>query len=224
MKRKSLVHLAALLVCFFALTQLVFADVTISGTQTRGRGTNGELKCKGESLQKGGVIVRAEDAGAGLWLQSDGGHLLRFNRAADAIGTTLAPGTWYVYPNLNKNNDRAGAYVVVRTGGGSSGSSPSGSGISGTYSIIANNYPGKLELKISGTRGSGRIYYDVAKTWENLKNVSYNPGTGEITFTRPWRGNPTFQQYRGRISGSTISGSFTDNNSPGKSFGWSASK
>jgi hypothetical protein len=80
-KTRSLVHPAALLVFFFALTQLVFADVTISGTQTRGRGTNGKLNCEGESLQNGGFIIRAEDAGAGFWLQSDKGHLLRFNKA-----------------------------------------------------------------------------------------------------------------------------------------------
>jgi len=94
----------------------------------------------------------------------------------------------------------------------------------GTWKINANNYPGKLEF--TGTAGnlSARIYYDVAKKWEALADATYDTSTGKISFRRPWRGNPKFQVYNGELKGGSISGRFTDNNSPGKSFPWSASR
>lgn len=96
-------------------------------------------------------------------------------------------------------------------------------GAAGTWGITANNYPGKIEIG-SGNPPSVRMFYDVTGKWETMTNVVYNPASGDISFTRPWANNPNFQQYRGKITGNTVSGTFTDNNSPGKSFPWKGNR
>lgn len=201
------------------LAGLAWADVTISGTQIRGRGTNGILRCTGVRLENPGTITGVQDAGAGFWLQSDTGQLLRFNTAEEALGTTLTPGTWYAYPNLYQNHDEDGVSVIVGTGtsaptGGGSGSAPLG-----TWRFNANGYAGYLKLTRSGSELRGRLYFDISKKWETLTDLTWSGGV--LRFTRPWAGNPTFQRYQARFSGSSLSGSFTDNNSPGQTFNWS---
>ncbi len=94
--------------------------------------------------------------------------------------------------------------------------------VSGKYKLNANNYKGILEINSDGT--GGKIYFDISKNWEAIENLTYDSSTGEIFFTRPWQGNPMFQQYKGKVSGSKITGTFTDNNSPGQDFPWEAEK
>ena len=94
--------------------------------------------------------------------------------------------------------------------------------ISGKYKFNANNYKGFLE--INSDNAGGRVYFDISKNWETIENLTYDSSTGEIFFTRPWQGNPMFQQYKGKVSGSKITGTFTDNNSPGQNFPWEAEK
>jgi len=94
--------------------------------------------------------------------------------------------------------------------------------ISGKYKLNANNYKGFLEINADFT--GGRVYFDISKNWESIENLTYDSATGEIFFTRPWQGNPMFQQYKGKVSGSKITGTFTDNNSPGQNFPWEAEK
>ncbi|MBX9569574.1 MAG: hypothetical protein K2X77_11795 [Candidatus Obscuribacterales bacterium] len=107
-----------------------YADVTLSGSQIRGKGSNGQLISTGVVIQNPGTIVKANDAGAGFWLQSASGKIRRFNKASDSIGTIVEPGTWYAYPNIYQNQDRAGVWVLVSTGSGTSSSAvvPSGGG------------------------------------------------------------------------------------------------
>lgn len=94
-----------------------FADTTISGTQTRGRGTNGTLHCTSVRLPRGGNIVDVIGAQAGFWLQSNVAGVLRFESAAKAVGSFVPAGTWCAYPNLDRSQDEASVAVVVRTGG-----------------------------------------------------------------------------------------------------------
>ena len=96
--------------------------------------------------------------------------------------------------------------------------SSSGATIAGKWQLNANNYKGKLEFTGAPGNLSARIYYDVAKRWETLADVHFDGSTGELSFRRPWSGNPQFQKYRGTMSGNSISGTFTDNNSPGKTW------
>lgn len=111
------------------------------------------------------------------------------------------------------------------TSTGAGGGTPSpgtAAGIAGSYALDGNGYLGKLEISVNGGAVTVRMYYDVARKWETMTNVRYSGNT--ISFTRPWAGNPTFQQYTGTIRGSSISGSFTDNNTPGRQFPWQATR
>jgi len=94
--------------------------------------------------------------------------------------------------------------------------------ISGTYNLDANNYSGKIEIENSGSQWKVKLWYDVTKNWETMTEVQFDAKTGTLTFVRPWVGKPRFQVYTGKLSGSTITGTFTDVNSPGKSFPWKA--
>ncbi len=94
--------------------------------------------------------------------------------------------------------------------------------IDGKYNLNVNNYKGILEISGNGT--AVKMFLEIGNKWETLENLTYNSSTGEIYFTRPWSGNPDFQQYTGKVSGSKINGTFTDNNSPGQKFNWEAQK
>lgn len=94
--------------------------------------------------------------------------------------------------------------------------------LAGKYDLSANNYKGMLEF--SDDMNSGRIFFDIGNKWEEITNLTYNPSTGELSFTRPWAGNPNFQKYRGRISGDRITGVFTDVNYGSQEFPWEAVK
>lgn len=95
---------------------------------------------------------------------------------------------------------------------------------SGSYKLDANNYSGKIEIDSSASPWKVKIRYDLTGNWETMTEVSFDAVSGTLTFVRPWSGNPRFQVYTGKISGSTITGTFTDHNSPGKSFPWTMSR
>lgn len=94
--------------------------------------------------------------------------------------------------------------------------------IAGKYNMVANSYKGMLEF--SGDMRSGKIYFDIGNKWEEITNLTYNSSTGELSFTRPWAGNPNFQKYTGRISSNKITGVFTDVNYGSQEFPWEAVK
>jgi hypothetical protein len=100
-----------------------------------------------------------------------------------------------------------------------SGKPTASQSVAGTWGMVANGYPGKIEIG-SGTPPSVRMLFDITGKWEKMTNVVFNPVNGEISFTRPWSGNPNFQKYRGKITGNAVVGTFTDSNQPGKSFPW----
>lgn len=94
----------------------------------------------------------------------------------------------------------------------------------GRWTINANSYTGILEISGGSADLSARIFYDVSGKWETMADVKYNSSTGELSFRRPWNGNPQFQKYSGTVDGDSISGSFIDNHSPNKSFSWKGKK
>ncbi len=57
-----------------------------------------------------------------------------------------------------------------------------------------------------------------------MAGVNYKSATGELSSRRPWIGNPQFQKSREKLGGNSISGTFTDNNSPDKTYPWSGRK
>lgn len=87
--------------------------------------------------------------------------------------------------------------------------------IRGLWHITANDVPGKLEFFPSRKGWSGQIQFDFHEPGEELVNIFFNHGTGQLQFFRP-RYNQT---YSGTLSGNQISGSFTE---AGRSFPWVA--
>lgn len=144
-------HLLGILSLVLLLSSHAGADVTISGTQIRGRGANGVLRCTGVRLENPGTIVSARDSGAGFWLQSDTGQFLRFNTAQEALGTPLTPGTWYAYPNLYRDQDEAGVSVTVGSGGGGVDSAAD---VTGVWAWFAN---GDVTFRPDGTLVQGDL-------------------------------------------------------------------
>lgn len=94
----------------------------------------------------------------------------------------------------------------------------------GSWKVDANGYPGVVEVSGAGANVSVRMYYEITKRWEAMTNAKFSPESGEISFTRPWAGNPIFQQYRGKVIDGRIVGTFIDNNSPGQQFKWTGQR
>lgn len=136
---------------------LALADLTLSGAQTRGQGSDGKLQSSGVSLPQGGVIVGATDAaGAGLWLQGPNGRILRFTPGSKAVGAQLSAGTWYAYPNLPPKANTAGCSVTIRPSGSSGTSASSDGSIDGSYTGTWGEQ-GKLRLTVKNGAVSGQL-------------------------------------------------------------------
>jgi hypothetical protein len=127
-----------------------------------------------------------------------------------------------------------GTIVIRRTASAATGhrsalvpqsQSAGSSAFAGNYILNANGYGGQLAIEGGGTIPVVRLYFDVSGRWETMTDVRFEPVSGTLSFTRPWAGNPGFQKYSGKFSGSMISGTFTDNNhSAASRFNWSASR
>ena len=91
-------------------------------------------------------------------------------------------------------------------------------GIDGTWEVSFNNFRGKMELQRSAGGWSGRLWLDAHQKWEQLTNISHDPGTGRVEFTRPISG--ATQRYSGVLSADKLEGTFTQQNSSGKYSWW----
>ncbi len=89
------------------------------------------------------------------------------------------------------------------------------SSIDGPWSINVNNHPGRLDFHWSRDGWTGQIWLDESRRWEDLIDITFNPGPRHLEFTRP-NGN---QRYSGTLSGDQISGTLT---SPYGTFPWKA--
>jgi hypothetical protein len=77
--------------------------------------------------------------------------------------------------------------------------------IDGQWLINAGNATGKLEVYWIHSKWTGRIWFDIYQKWEELKEVSFDPQTGQLEFTRP----DAYERYSGTLSGNQISGTYT---------------
>jgi len=91
----------------------------------------------------------------------------------------------------------------------------------GQWRINANGWAGTLELDWTGFGWSGTVTFDAYAQQETLQDITFNPGTGAITFTRPIPG--ATQMYRGVLANGQLSGQFNQNGG-GYDFTWSATR
>lgn len=104
-----------LLSIMFFTVSLSAQTVTISGTQTKGSaGKNAELKCNPVSITKTMSITKIEGDCEGLWIVKDNVIIHKFGDNKAPIGTKLAPGTYYIYPNLKANKNTASVTISLQ--------------------------------------------------------------------------------------------------------------
>ena len=94
------------------LQSISWAD-QLSGWQTRGQGSNGELRSTPLTLPCSGTIVGVNCSGDGFWIESSNGSVQRFSRG-DGNGTVLGTGTYRAYPNLLVGQNRADLSITIQ--------------------------------------------------------------------------------------------------------------
>ncbi len=145
-------------------------------------------------------------------------------------------GQWVAAPGFRWASEAPGDFRVLSesTGGApgaeppppagaGTGSQPGGDPVAavlGEWIFRGNDYRGTLTFERSGGQIVGRLFYDAVGRPERLVDVRFDSRTGEISFTRPWEGNPSFQKYGGVLDNGSITGTFSDSNSPGQRYPW----
>ena len=89
--------------------------VVIEGTQTKGSaGKNAELYSVPVQIPVSMEIISVEGNNNGFWITKGSVTIYTFDSMNEAVGTVLQPGTYYVYPNLNKNSNSARVTVYLK--------------------------------------------------------------------------------------------------------------
>ncbi len=89
--------------------------VKISGTQTKGSAAkNAELKCNPVTIAKTMTITKIEGDCQGFWIVKGSDIVHRFYDNKAPMGTKLAAGTYYIYPNLKPNKATASVTVSLK--------------------------------------------------------------------------------------------------------------
>jgi len=108
---KTLSKLSALVLTLILFSGMAVAQsYTIQGSQTRGTpGSNAKLECNPIQITKDVKITAVSGDNAGFWISNGSTTVASFwePNDASAVGTVLKPGTYYVYPNLRKNQNYA---------------------------------------------------------------------------------------------------------------------
>ncbi len=113
---KQLVKMSLVIVFMLAGTGFVSAQYTIQGSQTKGRaGVNAKLQCKAVVINKTVKVTAVSGNNNGFWI-TDGRSKYNYWKPNDrsAIGLVLKPGTYYAYPNLKPNANRATVVIHLR--------------------------------------------------------------------------------------------------------------
>ena len=115
MKTAKLLMVSVLFLLFAGTTTA--QTYTLSGFQTKGSaGNNAKLECKAVTIQKTVKIVSISGDNAGFWITKGGGTVAKYWKTNDpsAKGLTLKPGTYYIYPNLKKNQHKASVTIKLQ--------------------------------------------------------------------------------------------------------------
>ena len=89
----------------------------LTGYQTKGSaGKNAKLDCKAVTINKTVKIISIAGDNAGFWITKGGAAIAKYWKTNDpkAIGFSLKPGTYYIYPNLKRNQQKASVIVKLK--------------------------------------------------------------------------------------------------------------
>lgn len=101
---------------------------------------------------------------------------------------------------------------------------PAAAGVSGTYRLDANHYLGKLEVRGPERKLAVKMIYDGDSQWTVMKDVRFDPASGQIAFVRPFPGSDMVQYYRGKLSDGKLTGTFSFSDPPGAEYSWEATR
>ncbi len=110
---KTLLTLTAL---FVLLITSEVCSQTVYGEQIRGKsGNNATLSCEGITLGSTGTIAKIVGSNDGFWITNSSGLLVQnFSSMTEALGFKLPAGTYYIYPNLKSNQNKATVEVTFK--------------------------------------------------------------------------------------------------------------
>ncbi|MBN2571936.1 MAG: hypothetical protein JXA68_07400 [Ignavibacteriales bacterium] len=114
MKRLFFIMSVFLLLGFISISA---QQVKLSGTQTKGSaGSNAQLSCTPVTINKVMTINTISGDNAGFWITNGSSVIASYYNSNDqsAIGRRLNPGTYYVYPNLKKNQHQASVTLHLK--------------------------------------------------------------------------------------------------------------
>lgn len=112
---KKLTFLLTASIFSFLFVVSINAQNVIEGEQLKGYGTNATLSCTGLDLKSNGAIYKVEGLNEGFWITNANGVLLKnFTDMDDAIGYKLTKGTYYIYPNLKKDQSYAWIRAYIK--------------------------------------------------------------------------------------------------------------
>lgn len=108
---KTILKFAALITALLLIAGTAGAQsYTLQGSQTRGTpGKNAKLECTSVKISETVKITAVSGDNSGFWISNGSKTVASFWQPNDpeAKGTILQPGTYYVYPNLRKNQNHA---------------------------------------------------------------------------------------------------------------------
>lgn len=73
------------------------------------------LSCTPIKITKSMKISKAEGNCSSFWIQKGSETIHRFSKFSDAVGTVLTPGTYYVYPNIKKGEQKADISLTLKS-------------------------------------------------------------------------------------------------------------
>jgi len=114
MKQAAILFAFLLIASFTGYAQ----TIVLEGTQTVDIDKKSQvLNCIPIKITKSMKITAAVGNCDGFWIQKGSITVYRFTKLKDAVGTILKSGTYYVYPNVKKDNKKADISVTIKPTG-----------------------------------------------------------------------------------------------------------
>ena len=119
-KKNRLFMVVLMLFFVISVPTTIFAaqkKMNFSGWQIRGHANaNARLKSYPVRVKKTSKIIAIHGDNRGFWIASRNGIVAKYYRPNDkrAIGLTLKPGLYFVYPNLKRGQTRAYVEITIQ--------------------------------------------------------------------------------------------------------------
>ncbi len=104
----------ALLLIIFSFISLSAQTIVLEGEQIKvNKNSKKELSCTPVKISKTMKITEVEGNCVGFWIQKGSETVHKFTNLKDPVGTILQPGTYYVYPYIKADANKAHIKVTL---------------------------------------------------------------------------------------------------------------